>query len=148
MECHDLEWDLRVTLAARSLFALFKSASMDRLVLSEMVLNLPATVILAIHSLCMQRLRGHLVGEPPSWMQVLIVAKTMEDHRGISLISVLAKWHMGCVTLLCCRSNGAIFRGGADCRSSASKSIIARSRVVLDCSSFCIKGRSEPTVTL
>ena len=91
---------LHTTLAACAKLAPGKSGGSDKLV-AEIILCVPFMAVRQIHDLSIQRFKGNCDGEPECWRGLIIIflskckyPKSLEHVRGITLISMFAKWHM------------------------------------------------------
>jgi hypothetical protein len=101
------EWDINITMDARTRFLPGKAAGGGDDLVPEMVLALPWAVVYIIHCLFARRFHGRIAGEPPSWRRLMLVflakvrnAVELNEFRGIALLSVLAKWYMACIMVL------------------------------------------------
>ena len=99
-------WDFHVTSSARTRLLPNKVGGTDEIV-NEMLCNLPSCVVYIIHQLFLHRFHGDTQDEPIGWRQLYMIflakvrtARTMQDYRGITLISSLAKWYMACIVML------------------------------------------------
>ena len=84
-----------------------KAAGGGELVVSEMLHLIPMAVVYMIVHMFAERYAGNTAESVENWRLIILtfLAKEvrpskMADFRGISLLSILGKWYMGCIMIL------------------------------------------------
>ena len=84
-----------------------KAAGGGDSVVVEMIKLLPIAAVYVVTDLFQRRYAGSSFESILSWTKIVLVfinkiskPKQMKDFRGISLLSVMSKWYMGCLCIL------------------------------------------------
>ena len=100
-----------IVLQARSRMKTGKSPGGGELIVTEMLMELPIIVVYYITKTFQDLYSGSLRDGVQSWKVILLVflakygkANKLSEFRNISLLSVMGKWYMSCLTILAARS--------------------------------------------